>query len=212
MIAAAFRGAGVLGGGLAVALLPLPAAAHLVGTRFGDFYAGALHPITALEHLVPWLAMGILAGSQGSAAGRRVLLAFPLGTVVGVALAWMLPEAATWTRAANTGSFVLLGALIAIAWPLPLMAVSAIAASLGIVHGYGNGLAMSSETNLVLFLAGVTSAGTILVSLTAATTVELLRWRSWARTAVRAAGSWIFAVGLMMAGLLVSGLRADGGF
>ena len=39
--------------------------AHIVASRLGDFYTGALHPLTDLQDLVLWAAMGVLAGSLG---------------------------------------------------------------------------------------------------------------------------------------------------
>lgn len=193
--------------GLTAALHPAPAWAHLVGTRFGDFYAGALHPITALEHLVPWLAMGMLAGAQGARASRGVALTFPIAVILGALLARIVPSADPgMIDAANIAAFLVLGGLIAAGWALPRAIVPTIAGVLGVTQGYGNGLAMSEGGNLALFVAGVTTAGCIIVVLMAAATVALLRWRGWTRTAVRAAGSWIAAVGVMMTGLGIATL------
>jgi urease accessory protein len=53
--------------------------AHIVASRLGDFYTGALHPLTDLQDLILWVAMGVLAGSLGASKGRWLVLAFPLG-------------------------------------------------------------------------------------------------------------------------------------
>ena len=42
-------------------LTPQCAHAHLVSTRFGEYYAGLLHPVITLSHLIPWLALALVA-------------------------------------------------------------------------------------------------------------------------------------------------------
>ena len=76
--------------GSLLAVAPLTVQAHLVSTRFGDFYGGMLHPLSALEHALPWLAVGLLAGFQGARFGRWILLAFPVGLLLGLMYAWYL--------------------------------------------------------------------------------------------------------------------------
>src|SRR5205814_4897858 len=63
-----------------------PAHAHLIGTRFGDFYAGAFHPITDLNDVLLWLALGLLAGSLQGERSRWLVLLFPLGLACGFVL------------------------------------------------------------------------------------------------------------------------------
>ena len=43
-------------------LAPSVAFAHSVNAKIGGFYAGLIHPITALEHLLPFVVMGLLSG------------------------------------------------------------------------------------------------------------------------------------------------------
>jgi urease accessory protein len=86
-----------------------PAAqAHIVASRLGDFYAGALHPLTDLQDIVLWLAMGVLAGSLGAARGRWLVLVFPLGLLAGLVLDRMfgVPSAGP---AADAGIILALG-------------------------------------------------------------------------------------------------------
>jgi urease accessory protein len=49
--------------GTAAALLASAQAAdaHIIASRLGDFYAGALHPLTDLQDLVLWIALGAFA-------------------------------------------------------------------------------------------------------------------------------------------------------
>jgi len=96
---------------LAALFQPAPAAAHLVNTRFGNFYDGMLHPLTAMEHMIPWLAIGLLAGPQPKA-GRWMLLTFPIGLALGT----VLPVAAPgfgFVTAGDLGAVFLLRAFVA---------------------------------------------------------------------------------------------------
>jgi hydrogenase/urease accessory protein HupE len=54
-------------------LSPSVASAHPI-KGVGDFYAGMLHPLTALEFLLPWIALSLFAGQQGR---RAALLTLP---------------------------------------------------------------------------------------------------------------------------------------
>lgn len=185
---------------LCLALLlagPTTAHAHLVSTRFGDFYGGALHPLTAFEHVLPWLAMGLLAGMQGPKCGRWILLAFPLGLAVGTALALVIHQEPL-VSTLNIASFVLVGALVAAAWRLPQSVLIVLGVALGLTHGYENGTAMTAETNTLLFVSGVACVGYVVIALVTAATVAFLRGEAWRRIALRALGSWVTAIGIML--------------
>lgn len=189
-----------------VLLVPASVQAHLVNTPFGDFYGGVLHPLTALGHVLPMLALGLFAGFQPVRSGRWVLLAFPVGLLAGLGLAPWIPSLTPFS-ALNLASFIVLGALVASAWHLPRWALIGLSLVFGIGHGYENGLAMTETTNATLFVAGVATAGYIVVALIAAAISFLARERPWFRLSVRAAGSWIAAVGVMLMGVsLAKGL------
>jgi urease accessory protein len=175
-----------------------PAAAHTLNNRFGDFYAGVAHPVTALEHAPPLLAMGLLAGQQGERAARWLVLV-PLALLIGAGLA----AAAPWLPAMgllNAASFVVLGLLLAAAWRLLLPVLIALGAVFGISHGYENGRAMAPDTAVHLFVLGVAAAGGVVTALVSAATIDLAA-KPWSRVAVRIAGSWIAAIGIMTIGL-----------
>lgn len=178
-------------------LAPAAAHAHLVSTRFGDFYGGALHPLTALEHALPMLALGLLAGLQEPRVARWLLLAAPAGLLVGLVLASVLPPIAE-VSLISRGSFVLIGLLVAFGTRLSAAVLVLIAAIFGVTHGYENGLLLDPGVNKSLFDLGVATAGLVAWALIAAATVTLVRQAGWVRIAVRAAGSWVAAIGLMV--------------
>jgi hydrogenase/urease accessory protein HupE len=184
---------------LAVLAWAHAAAAHTLDNRFGDFYAGVVHPLTALEHAPPILALALFAGQQGERAARWLVLVFPLALLIGAELAaTALPLPAM--AVLNAASFVVLGLLVAAALRLPLPVLIALGAVFGISHGYGNGRAMAPDTTVYIFVLGVAAVGGLATALVSAAIVDLAE-TEWLRIGVRVAGTWIAAIGLMTIGL-----------
>jgi urease accessory protein len=185
-------------------LAPQLANAHLVSTRFGEFYGGLIHPLTALDHLVPWLAMGLLGGLQSSDAARRALLLFPVAVCAGAIIGSLLPEP-SWVGNLNLLSFAVLGVMVVLATYLKAPQFLAIVVLFGISHGYANGVTELSGSDLILYLSGVVCAAYILICLVTAGTHYLIQQQQWGTIAVRAAGSWITAIGVMYLGITLAG-------
>lgn len=189
-------GAGAL---LVVLASASPGSAHTVSNRFGDFYGGMLHPLTALEHALPVLALGLLAGQQGERAARWLVLVFPLALLIGAGLGAVTPSFPSMSLL-NAASFVALGLLVAAGLRLPLPVLIALGAVFGLSHGYENGRAMVPGTAVHLFILGVATAGGLVMALVSAATIDLAE-RAWARVGVRILGSWIAAIGIMIIGV-----------
>jgi urease accessory protein len=189
----------------AVLVAKAPAAeAHIVASRLGDFYAGALHPLTDLQDIVLWLAMGVLAGSLGAARGRWLVLVFPLGLLAGLVLdrIFGVPSAGP---AADAGIILALGLLLAAAARIPTALLCAIAFGLAVMRGAANATDFAPETDRILFAAGLACAGYAAITLTMALTLAFRRpdagpSMEWRGIAIRAFGGWIAAIGLMMVG------------
>jgi urease accessory protein len=94
--------------------------------------------------------------------------------------------------------FLLLGGLLAGDAKLSLRVTTALAALLGLYHGYLNGTGLGLSATSATVLLGLIFAVFVLVALAAALVVRL--HASWARMAVRVAGSWIAGSGLLMLG------------
>lgn len=187
---------------LLLALACTDAEAHLESTGMGPVYDGALHFLTSPEDLVPALALALLAGLRGADHGRRALFTLPL--------AWLLGSLAGLSATASgTGLlgaalwFLALGGLLLFDARLSLGSVTALAALLGLFHGYLNGTGMGLSLAAVIAMTGLAAGVFVLVALTAAFVVPL-RAR-WARLAVRVGGSWIAASGLLMLGWSIRG-------
>lgn len=188
---------------LPVLMMPGPAQAHLVSTPFGEFYGGILHPLTALEHLLPWIALGLLGGLQASERARWLLLVFPCSVFVGVC-AGVLLGAPAWLSAANLASLVVLSLPVVLALHLPLWLLGGLAALFGLTHGAANGGALLPGGDATLFVLGVTAAGYLAIALVTAGAFTLVHRFDWGGIAVRAVGSWIAAIGILMVGLQVA--------
>ncbi len=178
------------------------AEAHIVASRLGDFYAGALHPLTDLQDVVLWIAIGVLAGSLGVAKGRWLVLVFPLGLLAGTLLANVLSPAATGTTA-DASMILILGLLLAAAIRIPAAPLYALAFVLAVMRGAANAGDLGPEINRVLFTAGLVCAGYVVITLVMALTVAFQgpaaeTATNWRKIAVRAFGGWIAAIGLMM--------------
>lgn len=187
--------------GLVLVLIVADAAyGHSVNKQFGDFYGGMLHPLTALEHLLPILGLGLLAGQQGTAVSRWVVLLFPMGLFLGASLGgpW---EPSGWIEWFNRLSFVGLGILIAAEVRVPTSVAAILAVAAGLAHGYENTADVSSTVCLPLFVPGIVVSGIALVAVFAA--VAASREAPWQKVAVRVAGSWITATGILVIGVIV---------
>jgi urease accessory protein len=194
----------VLHGAVAASLLlgmPGVAQAHLVDTRLGDFYGGALHPLTDLQQMLPWIALAALTALQGPQRARWVVLCFPLALLAGCIAAVVLPDP-PFAQVLDVSLVALTGLALAAAVSLPLPALLGITALMGVLHGYENARAMAEDTDQILFLAGVTLIGyAVLTVLIGASTAFLRRQDGWRPIALRAGGSWVAAVGIMVLGL-----------
>ena len=186
--------------GIASLCCPSSATAHLVTTGMGPVYDGIGHLLLTPEDLVPVLALALYAGLRGTVAGRRTMFLLPLAWFIGgvtgsaVNVIPSIPIPAI--------SFLVLGGLIASDLFMPDAAVTALAIVLGLVHGFLNGAVLKDEAG-TLGLVGIMSIVFIAVALASAFVVSLRR--PWMRIAVRVAGSWIFASGLLMFGWMAKG-------
>jgi urease accessory protein len=191
---------GAVAGGAARA-----AEAHLVNTDLGPFYGGFVHPLTALAHLLPLVALGLLAGQQGAPAARRVFFLLPLALTAGAWLAYPRPA---WTgiQLLSLLSLLVLGLLVAVNPRMPTGVTEGLSVIVGITHGAASGTAAAAAgVSRELFVAGLLTAGVMLATLVPALVLSLRV--AWGGVAVRVAGSWIGAVGLLLCSLALRAAR-----
>jgi urease accessory protein len=184
----------------AFVMCAIPSEAHLNSTGMGPFYDGLIHFLMSPEDIIPVLALALLAGLRGASYGRRALFTLPvawfLGGLVGLSALTTRPHpfiSAAW--------FLMLGGLLAADAKVSLRVTTALAALLGVYHGYLNGAGMGQFETAAVALLGLVFAIFVLIALAAAFVVRLRA--DWSRIAVRVAGSWIAASGLLMLGWAV---------
>jgi hydrogenase/urease accessory protein HupE len=174
-------------------LLPAPAAAHLVTTGLGPVYDGISHVLYSPDDLLPVLAVAFLGGLNGVTAARRALFALTGAWLLG-GCAGALTDGVAPPAGITAVSFLVLGGLTAADRRLSAAVVAWLALVVGLLHGWLNGAAMAETWGLV----GIASAIFVMVALAAALIVSARA--AWARVAVRVAGSWVAAIGLLMLG------------
>ena len=181
---------------MTAAPLPPSVYAHLVTTGLGPLFDGIGHVVVTPEDLLPVVALALLAGLGGKPYARKVLFAvvgaWLGGGVVGLMLGWAAP------LATSTLSFLILGGLVAADRPMNAKVGVGLAIGLGVVHGQMNGAEMKTAGLGVVGLLGSVGCLFVLVSLLAGLVVNLKQ--PWTKIAVRVAGSWIVAVGLLYVG------------
>jgi len=181
---------------LALVLSPSPAWAHLVTTGLGPAFDGIGHFFLTLEDVLPVLAITLLAGLRGRESGRRVLFALPSAWVAaGVLGLWLripLPQFVSIV------SLLACGGLLAANAPLSSRWVTAVAVVLGLAHGMMDGAELAEARLGLAGLMGIGVSLFIVTSLMSALAISLSR--PWMRIAVRVAGSWVVATGLLLLG------------
>ncbi len=185
---------------LVLLLGAIPAEAHLNTTGMGPLYDGLMHFLMSPEDIIPVLALALLAGLRGATHGRRALFTIPTAWLVG-GLAGLSASAANPHPFVAAGWFLLLGILLAADARISVPVTTAIASLLGLYHGYLNGTGLGTSTDAAVTLLGLVFAVFVLVALAAAFVIRLRA--QWTRIAVRVAGSWIAATGLLMLGWAV---------
>jgi hydrogenase/urease accessory protein HupE len=184
----------------ACALLCPVAQAHLVTTGLGPVYDGVGHFFLSPEDVLIAVALALFAGLRGPSAGRTVIVALPLGWLVGGIAGLYSGMTPVDGQVPSAVSLLLAGILIAADAALPGVWVSIVALVLAAAHGFYNGMAMreAGMSVALLQLGGIAVALFVLASLFAALVVALRR--PVARIVVRVAGSWTAAIGLLLLG------------
>ena len=190
---------------LAAVLLAAPAAAqaHLVNSGLGFFYDGALHLLLSPGDLLGLVAAALLAGLRGARAGRLTVMALTISWLLAGMIGMGLPVTLdlTWL---GVVSFLILGLLVAFDARLSPLAVASLGAAYGAFHGLLNGSTLAVMGAGASSLFGIVLTVMVIALLTTAAVVPVRAL--WARVAVRVAGSWVVAVGMLMLGWSARGL------
>lgn len=143
-------------------LAPTSAFAH-EGEGSG-FWAGFLHPIGGLDHVLAMLAVGMWGALLGPPALWALPIAFPLvmslGGIAGI-LGLPLPA----VELGIAGSVIVLGAMIALDRRPGLALAGVVVAFFAIFHGYAHGAELPSQVGALAYCVGfVVATGLIHVA------------------------------------------------
>lgn len=139
-------------------LLSLPgmARAHaLMGD--GGFWAGLLHPVLGIDHLLAMVSVGILSAQLGGRAIWTVPAAFVTFMVVG-GLLGMAGVAWPFVELGITFSVILLGVALAAHGRLPVWVGLLLSGFFGIFHGHAHGTEMPEIADPLAFTTGFVTA------------------------------------------------------
>lgn len=179
---------------LALAVLALQtgvAQAH-TSSGAGGFASGFAHPILGWDHVVAMVAVGLWGAVLGRPALWLLPLVFPLVMALGAAAGILgLPLPAVETGIALSG--VVLGLMVALAWPAPLWVAALITGAFAIFHGHAHGTELPGTAGPLAYGLGFV-LGTGLLHM-AGIGFGLLWTSPRGRLAVRAAGLAIAAAG-----------------
>lgn len=182
---------------LAFGLAAQPAHAHLVGVEFGDFYAGALHVLSAPEHVAAMVGLALLAAFHPRESSRRILLGVPVGLIVGVALAAFTPLEISMEPAIAL-TLILAGLVGIAARPMPTAILATFGGAVAMIHGFVNAVsARAVSVDWLLYGGGIVATFSVLIILLIAAVATLTEMADWLKIAARAVSSWMTAIGIM---------------
>ncbi|OWW04596.1 hypothetical protein ATY81_00995 [Rhizobium sp. R72] len=180
-----------------IAAIPVGASAHLVDTGLGPVYDGIAHFSMSPEAILPVVALGVLAGLRGLAHARIAVLFLPLAwTAFGLVGMRLGPLA---INPAYEGlPLLILGCLAAADVKIPAWTTVSLAILLGSFEGFIFGSAYAAGRDGLSAIIGSAGLVFVLIALVSAAVLKA-KW-DWTRIAMRVAGSWTAASGLLLLG------------
>lgn len=179
-------------------ILAGPVLGHTGGGGSG-LYAGLVHPVSGLDHVVAMVAVGLWGGILGRPALWQLPIAFPVIMAVAGAFGVAgVPLPGVEVGIALSG--IVLGGMVLFAVQVPVWAALTMVGVFAIFHGHAHGMELPQAANPMAYALGfVLSTG--LLHLSGIAIGTLGNWPV-GRMAVRAAGAVIaLAGGAFLTGL-----------
>src|ERR1700682_3205980 len=135
-------------------MLPGLAAAHVGhGDAGSGLWAGILHPIFGLDHVVAMVAIGIWAAQRGAPAIWVLPITFPVAMALGAVLG-ALDAPIPGIELGIALSAIALGLMVALSIRLPLRVAGLLVAVFAIFHGYAHGAELPGSANAISYSVG----------------------------------------------------------
>lgn len=158
--------------------LPVTAMAH-PGAEAHNFIAGAMHPLSGLDHLLAMAAVGLLAGCSGGSMRWWLPASFVTAMVVGAGLGAIgvdLP----FVEIGIACSLIAFGAALAFKQFLQPPTLIALTAAFALFHGHAHGTEMAGDLSAISYGLGFMLTTALLhavgVLLTIKLQAPLLKW------------------------------------
>jgi urease accessory protein len=158
--------------------------------------AGLVNPLLAPAHVLALIGLGLLVGHNPAVS--KLIAAFALGLAAGLgAIAWGVGE----TPASDVllAAAALCGLLAAAGFPVPAWLAAPLALAAGAAFGLDSPPETISLRDAVLMLVGTACGGVMALAAMAFATCAVARL--WHGIALRVAGSWIAAIGILVLAL-----------
>ncbi|WP_192258023.1 HupE/UreJ family protein [Mesorhizobium silamurunense] len=182
----------------AAVLMPSLAYAHSGGFNVHGFVSGLQHPLAGIDHLLAMMAVGTIAARTGGRGIFVVPSCFVLAMIAGA----LLGIAGIGLPSLESGiavSLVVLGAMMALARPLPLAIAASLTVLFGLFHGNAHGLEIPETASGIAYAVGFVVATSALHTTGALAAMTLRRWPG----AIRTAGVGTSLVGVALAAQII---------
>lgn len=190
---------------MVICLFPLQAHAQFAMSASDGFQAGLMLPWLFAEQAIALIATGLFLGQQRNLPFLKIwpafLLAMGFGLLIPPTIFSLLSLGLTLLSMA-----VVLGGLTALKMPMPMLAAIAVAAAAGAVEGVASAPG-ASDWGAAL---GVAAGSALRANLFFIIPFLIADWlggaerRPWTSIALRVAGSWVAAIGIMMLALMLA--------
>jgi hypothetical protein len=181
-------------------LAPTAAQAHLAATGMGPIYDGVTHFALSPEDFLPVVALAFFVGLRGPRQARITLATLALSWFIGgfAALQGLVVHATVVLAALTSLLFLAIGGALAANAKFPAAVSVLAAAGLGAVRGSADFVGVPESLPNIVVLLGICAS--VFAVFAIATSVTLPLHRLWAIVAARVSGSWLAALGLLLAG------------
>jgi urease accessory protein len=145
--------------GWALALVALPALAHVQEGQAAGFLTGLAHPVSGLDHVLAMIAVGLWGAQLGAPALWLLPVTFPLVMAFGGFLG-LLGIPLPGVEVGIALSALALGLAVATSWRPPLVMAAVLVAVFAVFHGHAHGTELpEGQSGLTYSIGFVVATG-----------------------------------------------------
>lgn len=142
-----------------LALVALPALAHVQQGQAAGFLTGLSHPVSGLDHVLAMIAVGLWGAQLGAPALWLLPVTFPLVMAFG-GLLGLLGVPLPGVEVGIALSALALGLAVATSWQPPLAVAALLVAAFAVFHGHAHGTELpEGQSGLTYSIGFVVATG-----------------------------------------------------